>query len=133
MTTKTPTKKIIITGSTEWSAAKKGLMVCDCAKCGGNGKYYYQDRSVGNCYACLGLGMTIEGGAKPNLQSGQREVTQMNWSEAKKEITVWYITRDRVGDITPWKKVFQLDNLTEQGLVLLRQLWTMVSIKSRND
>lgn len=127
----TKNKKAITLGSIEWSVAAPNLIICDCLKCGGNGKYFYKDKSVGNCYTCLGLGMTIEGGAKPNyLQPGQREVTQMIWDEANGKITVWYITRDKIGDVTPWRRVYSKSNLKEDGLDLMRQLWAMVPTKA---
>jgi hypothetical protein len=121
----------LIRNGIEWTASKS--IVCDCAKCAGSGKYYYADRSVGQCYTCLGLGLTIEGEhGKPRLEKHQKEIAAINWNEDKQQVTIWYICKDNIGDITPWEKVANLATCSEEGKEFLRGLWRLAPRKTKH-
>jgi hypothetical protein len=50
------------------------MAITTCAKCGGNGKYHYADRSTGVCFACSGSGsITLRPAPKTSARPISRE------------------------------------------------------------
>jgi hypothetical protein len=96
----------------EWTASK--ATVGECLKCGGNGKYYYQDRSVGQCYCCSGLGLVI-GGEKPSLEKHQKEIYSIHWNEEKQQVTIYYICKDSLTTLPHGRKLITSRDVPKQG------------------
>jgi excinuclease UvrABC ATPase subunit len=111
------------TTNVTWSTAN--ATVHQCAKCSGDGKYFYRNKALGNCYGCKGLGLVIEGKIPTQLQRFERQVASAVFNTAENQVIIYYITRDKIGDITPWKKTINLSGVTEETKAIVRQLWKL--------